>query len=129
MDSAASMASLADAPFSFSRSQKAFTLLGALLGLLLAALDQTIVATAGPAIQVDLAIPASLYPWLTTSYLVASTTMVPLWGKLSDVFGRRGILVAGILIFLGGSFLCGVAWGTVPLILFRAVQGLGSAAL
>jgi EmrB/QacA subfamily drug resistance transporter len=129
MDSASTQAPPADAPPSFSRSEKAFTLLGALLGLLLAALDQTIVATAGPAIQADLAMPASLYPWITTSYLVASTVMVPLWGKLSDLLGRRFVLVTGILIFLAGSFLCGVAWGTVPLILFRAVQGLGSAAL
>lgn len=113
----------------FTRPQKVFTLLGAVLGMLLAALDQTIVATAGPAIQADLGMPASLYPWITTSYLVASTVMVPMWGKLSDLFGRRTILVAGILVFLAGSFLCGVAWGTVPLILFRAVQGLGSAAL
>jgi EmrB/QacA subfamily drug resistance transporter len=128
MDSAATMAPLADAT-SFSRSEKVFTLLGALLGLLLAALDQTIVATAGPAIQADLRMPASLYPWITTSYLVASTVTVPLWGKLSDLFGRRATLVAGILIFLTGSFLCGMAWGTVPLILFRVVQGLGSAAL
>ncbi|WP_224240482.1 MDR family MFS transporter [Hyalangium gracile] len=129
MDAAASSSPLAEASFAFTRAEKVFTMLGALLGMLLAALDQTIVATAGPAIQTDLAIPASLYPWLTTSYLVASTVMVPLWGKLSDVFGRRTVLVIGILIFLAGSFLCGVAWGTVPLILFRAVQGLGSAAL
>ncbi|HEX8700703.1 MAG TPA: MDR family MFS transporter [Myxococcaceae bacterium] len=113
----------------FTRSEKVFTLVGALLGLLLAALDQTIVATAGPALQADLGIPASLYPWITTSYLVASTVMVPLWGKLSDLFGRRSVLVAGILIFLTGSFLCGVAWDTMSLILFRAVQGLGSASL
>ncbi|MBN1203437.1 MAG: MFS transporter [Myxococcaceae bacterium] len=129
MDAASPMAPPGEAPFTFTRAQKAFTLLGSMLGMLLAALDQTIVATAGPAIQADLRMPASLYPWLTTSYMVASTAMVPLWGKLSDLFGRRTILVAGILVFLGGSFLCGVAWGTVPLILFRAVQGLGSAAL
>jgi EmrB/QacA subfamily drug resistance transporter len=126
MDSAAPLAPAAPA---FTRSEKAFTLAGALLGLLLAALDQTIVATAGPAIQEDLGIAASLYPWMTTSYLVASTVMVPLWGKLSDLFGRKAVLVAGILTFLAGSFLCGVAWDTVSLILFRVVQGLGSAAL
>jgi EmrB/QacA subfamily drug resistance transporter len=113
----------------FTRSQKVFTMLGALLGLLLAALDQTIVATAGPAIQADLRIPASLYPWLTTSYLVASTMMVPVWGKLSDLVGRRAVLAAGILVFLAGSFLCGVARSTLALIVFRGVQGLGSAAL
>ncbi|MCP3136982.1 MDR family MFS transporter [Pyxidicoccus xibeiensis] len=113
----------------FTKAQKVFTMLGALLGVLLAALDQTIVATAGPAIQADLHIPASLYPWLTTSYLVASTMMVPVWGKLSDLAGRRAVLAAGILVFLAGSFLCGVATSTLALIVFRAVQGLGSAAL
>ena len=130
MDTATAMASPAPAAAAvFTRSEKAFTLAGALLGLLLAALDQTIVATAGPAVQADLGIAASLYPWITTSYLVASVVMVPLWGKLSDLFGRRSVLVAGIGIFLTGSFLCGVAWDTMSLILFRAVQGLGSAAL
>ncbi|NTX38067.1 DHA2 family efflux MFS transporter permease subunit [Myxococcus sp. CA033] len=113
----------------FTRAQKVFTMLGALLGLLLAALDQTIVATAGPAIQADLGISPALYPWLTTSYLVASTMMVPVWGKLSDLLGRRAVLAAGIVVFLLGSFLCGVSRSTVSLVLFRAVQGLGSAAL
>ncbi|MCE9668548.1 MFS transporter [Myxococcus stipitatus] len=127
--SAASSEAVTAAFPAFTRSQKVFTMLGALLGLLLAALDQTIVATAGPSIQADLGIPPSLYPWLTTSYLVASTMTVPVWGKLSDVLGRRAVLAAGISIFLAGSFLCGVSRSTVTLILFRAVQGLGSAAL
>jgi len=109
--------------------QKAFTLIGVLLGLFLAALDQTIVATAGPAIQLDLHIEASLYAWLTTSYLVTSTAMVPLYGKLSDLYGRKPVLVAGITLFLIGSFLCGIARATPELILYRALQGLGSAAL
>ncbi|MBZ4417523.1 MDR family MFS transporter [Myxococcus sp. RHSTA-1-4] len=113
----------------FTRPQKVFTMLGALLGVLLAALDQTIVATAGPAIQADLRIPASLYPWLTTSYSMASAMMVPIWGKLSDLVGRRAVLASGILVFLTGSFLCGVSRSTLALIVFRAVQGLGSAAL
>lgn len=113
----------------FTRQQKAFTLLGAMLGLLLAALDQTIVATAGPVIQEDLRIPASLYPWLTTAYLVTSTMMIPIYGKLSDLFGRRPVLVAAILTFLLGSLLCGLSRTTLQLILSRAVQGLGSAGL
>ncbi len=125
----ASDALLPSALPAFTRAQKVFTMLGALLGLLLAALDQTIVATAGPAIQADLRIPASHYSWLTTSYMVASTMMVPVWGKLSDLLGRRAVLAVGILVFLAGSFLCGAARSTLALILFRAVQGLGSAAL
>ena len=112
-----------------SYRQKMFTLAGTLLGMLLAALDQTIVSTAGPAIQRDLHIEPSLYTWLTTSYLVASAVMTPVWGKLSDLFGRRRILVLGILIFLGGSLLCGVSQTTWQLIAARIIQGFGSASL
>ena len=116
-------------PFELTRTQKILTLAGVLLGMLLAALDQTIVSTAGPAIQRDLGIPASLYAWITTSYLVASTVLVPVYGKLSDAFGRRLILVIGIVIFLLGSALCGLSRTTLQLILARAVQGVGSASL
>jgi EmrB/QacA subfamily drug resistance transporter len=108
---------------------KVFTMLGALLGLLLAALDQTIVATAGPTIQTDLRIEASLYVWITTSYLVSSTVFVPIWGKLSDIFGRKRVLLLGITVFLAGSALCGISQSAFALILSRAVQGLGSASL
>ena len=124
---------------SFTRQEKLFTMIGTLLGLLLAALDQTIVSTAGPQIQKDLRIDPSLYTWITTSYLVASTVMVPIYGKLSDLYGRRRILMFGIVAFLVGSLLCGLSGepfmgqflggGTGQLIAFRAVQGFGSAAL
>lgn len=109
--------------------QKALTLVGVMLGMLLAALDQTIVATAGPTIQRDLAIEPSLYTWITTSYLVASTVLVPIWGKLSDMLGRRRVLLVGIAVFLGGSVLCGLSQSAAQLIVFRAVQGIGSASL
>ncbi|HEX2864567.1 MAG TPA: MDR family MFS transporter, partial [Deinococcales bacterium] len=112
-----------------TRQQKIFTLLGTLLGLFLGALDQTIVATAGPAIQRDLKIEAGLYTFLTTAYLVTSTVMVPIYGKLSDLFGRKIILLTGIGIFLLGSLLSGLSQTTTELILFRALQGAGSAAL
>src|SRR3954469_23973637 len=112
-----------------SRAQKMFTMLGTLLGLLLAALDQTIVATAGPAIQRDLKIEPALYVWITTAYLVASTVLVPIYGKLSDLFGRRRILLIAIGIFLAGSLACGVSQNATQLIAFRAVQGIGSAGL
>jgi EmrB/QacA subfamily drug resistance transporter len=117
------------APPPLTREQKVSTILGTLLGLLLAALDQTIVATAGPRIQADLRIDAGDYHWLTTSYLVAGAVMLPLWGKLSDLLGRKRVLLAGIGIFLLGSVLCGVAWSLLPLVLARAVQGAGSSAL
>lgn len=108
---------------------KQVTMAGSLIGLFLAALDQTVVGTAGPAIQRDLHIAPALYPWLTTAYLVATTVMVPVYGKLSDQLGRRTILLVGITLFLAGSVLCGVAWDTGSLIAFRAAQGLGAAAL
>jgi EmrB/QacA subfamily drug resistance transporter len=117
------------APPALSRQQRVFTLTGVLLGMLLAALDQTIVATAGPAIQRDLGIPPSLYVWLTTAYLVSSTVMVPIYGKLSDVLGRKPILLVGVVVFLGGSLLCALSRSPAALIAARAVQGLGSASL
>ncbi len=104
-------------------------MLGAVLGLLLAALDQTIVATAGPVIQRDLSIEAGLYVWITTAYLLASTVLVPIYGKLSDIFGRKRILLVAISVFLLGSLLCGIAQSAGQLIAFRAVQGIGSAGL
>jgi EmrB/QacA subfamily drug resistance transporter len=112
-----------------SKAQKVFTMLGALLGLLLAALDQTIVATAGPRIQKDLHIAPALYVWITTSYLVASTVLVPIYGKLSDLYGRRRILLTAIGIFLAGSAACGISTSSTELIAFRAIQGAGSAGL
>jgi EmrB/QacA subfamily drug resistance transporter len=115
--------------WSLPRRDKMFTLAGAMLGLLLAALDQTVVATAGPAIQRDFRIPTALYAWITTAYLVANVVMVPVWGKLSDLIGRKRVLLAGIGIFLLGSVLCGVAWGTWSLVGFRFLQGLGAASL
>ncbi len=112
-----------------TRNEKIFTLAGTMLGLLLAALDQTVVATAGPKMQKDLSIEAALYAWITTAYVLASTVLVPIWGKLSDLFGRKRILLVGIGVFLGGSLLCGVATSSLQLILFRAVQGIGAASL
>ncbi|MBX5481354.1 MAG: MFS transporter [Myxococcaceae bacterium] len=116
-------------PADFTRAAKVLTMQGVMLGLLLAALDQTIVATAGPEIQTQLHIEPSVYPWITTAYMVTSTMMVPVYGKLSDLLGRKPVLVAGILIFLAGSICCGFSQSTLQLILARGVQGLGSAAL
>jgi EmrB/QacA subfamily drug resistance transporter len=112
-----------------TRAERVSTMVGVLLGLLLAGLDQTIVATAGPAIQRDLRIPASLYPWVTTAYLVSSTVMVPIYGKVSDRRGRKPVLLTAIGIFLLGSVLCGLSPTTGALIAARAVQGLGAAGL
>lgn len=107
---------------------KLFILAGALLSLFLAALDQTIVATALPAIIRDFS-AIDLISWVSTGYLLASTAMVPIYGKLSDLYGRKTILLWGIVIFLIGSMLCGIAASMVQLIVFRVIQGIGAAAL
>ena len=99
-----------------------------LLGMLLAALDQTIVATALPTIAGDLH-GLSHLSWVVTAYLLASTVSTPLWGKLGDMYGRKQFFQAAIVIFLIGSALSGLAHSMVELIAFRAVQGLGGGGL
>jgi EmrB/QacA subfamily drug resistance transporter len=93
--------------------------------LFLVALDQTIVGTALPKIIADLE-GFSEYAWVTTAYLLASTSMIPVIGKLGDIYGRKWFILAGIAIFLVGSALCGLAWGMTELIIFRGIQGLGA---
>ncbi|WP_026248480.1 MDR family MFS transporter [Streptomyces sp. LaPpAH-108] len=99
-----------------------------LLGLLLAALDQTIVATALPTIVSDLGGLEHL-SWVVTAYLLASTAATPLWGKLGDQYGRKRLYQLAIVIFLVGSALCGMAQNMAELIGFRALQGLGGGGL
>ncbi|MEU6085698.1 MDR family MFS transporter [Streptomyces sp. NPDC047085] len=106
-----------------------FVPIGALLlGLLLAALDQTIVSTALPTIVSDLGGLEHL-SWVVTAYLLASTAATPLWGKLGDQYGRKRLFQTAIVIFLIGSALCGMAQGMGQLIGFRALQGLGGGGL
>ena len=92
----------------FSELEKRVTLWGVAIVFLLSALDQTIVATAMPRIIAELN-GLALYSWVTTAYLLASTVMVPIWGKLGDLFGRKPVLLAGITIFLTGSWLSGLS--------------------
>ncbi|WP_040908738.1 MDR family MFS transporter [Streptomyces griseoflavus] len=99
-----------------------------LLGLLLAALDQTIVATALPTIVSELGGLEHL-SWVVTAYLLASTAATPLWGKLGDQYGRKRLFQTAIVIFLVGSALCGAAQDMSQLIAFRALQGLGGGGL
>lgn len=125
-------------PAQFTAQEKRITLIGLLVVFLLAALSQTIVGTAMPRIIEDLQ-GFNLYSWVTTAYLLASTVMVPIYGKLSDLYGRKPILVFGIVVFLLGSALSGLSgepWlgnflggGMNQLIAFRAVAGFGGAAL
>jgi EmrB/QacA subfamily drug resistance transporter len=109
--------------------RRVLVIIGALLlGMLLAALDQTIVATALPTIAGDLH-GLSHLSWVVTAYLLASTVSTPLWGKLGDMYGRKRFFQASILIFLVGSALSGLAHSMVDLIASRALQGLGGGGL
>ncbi|MFE9685009.1 MFS transporter [Streptomyces sp. NPDC006285] len=94
----------------------------------LAALDSTIVSTAVPQIVGDLG-GFSVFSWLFSGYLLAVTVTLPVYGKLSDTFGRKPVLIAGSVLFLLGSLLCALAWNMAALIAFRVVQGLGGGAL
>src|SRR5216684_2820652 len=99
-----------------------------MLVILLASLDQTIVATALPTIVGDLGGLQHL-SWVVTAYLLASTVTGPIYGKLGDLYGRKIVLQTAIVIFLIGSALCGIAQNMVELIGFRALQGLGAGGL
>jgi EmrB/QacA subfamily drug resistance transporter len=101
---------------------------GLLLVMLLAALDQTIVATALPTIVGDLG-GLSHISWVVTAYLLAQTAVTPLYGKLGDMYGRKIVLQAGLIVFLIGSALCGQSQSLDELIAFRALQGLGGGGL
>jgi EmrB/QacA subfamily drug resistance transporter len=101
---------------------------GLLLGMLLAALDQTIVSTALPSIVRDLG-GLEHYSWVFSAYMLASTVTVPLYGKLSDLYGRRPFFLLGIVLFSTGSVLSGLAGSMAMLIVGRGVQGLGAGAL
>ena len=103
-------------------------LFAVLLGLFLGALDQTIVAVALPTIVTDLG-GQSLLTWTITIYLLASTITVPFYGKLSDLYGRKPLLMIGITLFLIGSALSGLSQNMTQLIAFRGIQGLGAGAL
>src|SRR6476646_5309094 len=96
--------------------------------LFLAALDQTIVATALPRIVSDLG-GITQYSWVFTAYMLTSTVTVPLYGKLGDVYGRKNLFLFAISVFLLGSLLCGTATDMTQLVIFRAVQGIGAGGL
>ena len=114
--------------YSVSRREFRTVMAGILLVLTLASLDQNIVATALPGIVSELGGLAHL-SWVVTAFLVASTATTPLYGKLSDIYGRRPLFFVAVGVFLAGSVLCGVAQGMEQLIAFRAIQGLGAGGL
>jgi EmrB/QacA subfamily drug resistance transporter len=115
-------------PPQLDRRQLIVALAGVLLSILLAALDQTIVGTALPRIVAELN-GFDRYSWVVTAYLLTATCVIPIAGKLSDQFGRKPILLFGIVVFVGGSMLCGASQTMNELIVFRGIQGIGAGAL
>jgi len=115
-------------PTPYSRRQVLLVFVGLMVGILLAALDQTIVATALPTIGGDLG-GLDDVTWIVTSYLLATTITAPLYGKLGDLYGRKQLFQAAIAIFLVGSLLCALAPSFWALVAFRAVQGIGAGGL
>ena len=121
--------STADGPVTDLSHRRILVIIGALmLGMFLAALDQTIVSTALPTIVADLH-GASHLSWIVVAYLLAATVSTPLWGKLGDQYGRKAFFQAAIVIFLAGSICSGLSHSMIELIAFRAVQGLGGGGL
>src|SRR5258706_3276246 len=111
-----------------SRTKPIIATAGTMLALLLAALDQTIVGTAIPRIVADLN-GLDRLAWVTTAYLVTSTTMTPIAGKLGDLFGRKPFLLAGMIGFVVASAFCGLAQDMTQLIVFRVIPGSFSGVL
>jgi EmrB/QacA subfamily drug resistance transporter len=111
-----------------SRQRLVLIIIGVLLGMLLASLDQTIVGTALPRIVANLG-GLDHYAWVVTAYLLASTVSIPIYGKLSDIYGRRPFFIGGMVIFLIGSALAGTSQDMTQLIIYRGIQGLGAGAM
>ena len=116
------------APKTLTHKEIMFVLSGLMVGMLLAALDQTIVSTALKSIVEDFD-GLTHYTWVVTAYLLTSTASTPLYGKISDLYGRRPVFQFAIITFLIGSFAAGAATSMTQLIAFRAIQGLGAGGL
>jgi EmrB/QacA subfamily drug resistance transporter len=110
---------------SLPRRQVIFTFAGVMLAMFLSALDQTVVGTAMPRIISDLG-GFSQYTWLTTAYIITSAVTIPITGKLTDIYGRKMFYLGGLIIFVGGSVLCGLSQSMNQIIIFRGLQGIGA---
>ena len=118
-----------DPALSLPHRRKMEILFAVLLVVFLSALDQTIVGVALPRIVGDLGGTNELYTWVITSYLLTATITGVFYGKLSDIFGRRLMLLFGVSVFLLGSALCGLSWNMESLVVFRGLQGVGAGAI
>ncbi|HLN90795.1 MAG TPA: MFS transporter, partial [Patescibacteria group bacterium] len=110
------------------QTNRPLTVVSLLLGLFLAALEMTVVSTAMPTAVGELG-GIHLYAWVFAAYMLTATVTLPIYGKLADLYGRKPVMLVGLALFLGGSFLCGHARSMNTLILFRAIQGFGAGAI
>lgn len=110
------------------QARRSLILAACLLATFMAAVESTIVGTAMPTIVADLG-GFSLFSWVFTIFLLTQAVCIPVYGRLADLYGRKPVFFAGTSLFLVGSVLCGCAWGMVPLIVFRALQGFGAGAI
>ncbi|MET1025889.1 MAG: MDR family MFS transporter [Dongiaceae bacterium] len=108
--------------------RRPFVLGTVMIATFMVAIEATIVATAMPHIVGQLG-GFSYYSWVFSAFLLAQSATTPIYGKLSDIFGRKPVLIGGILLFLAGSWMCGIAWSMASLIIFRVFQGLGAGAI
>ena len=111
-----------------AQSARRLVLAAVMMAIFMAAIDLSIVATAMPTIVADLG-GFHLFSWTFAAYLLAQAVTIPIYGRLADLYGRKRVFFAGASLFLLGSTLCGLAWGMVPLILFRGLQGAGAGAV
>ena len=110
------------------QSARRLVLAAVMMAIFLAAMNISIVATAMPTIVAQLG-GFHLFSWTFAAYLLAQAVTIPIYGRLSDLHGRKRIFFVGLSLFLLGSTLCGLAWGMVPLVLFRGLQGVGAGAV
>ena len=122
------VAATQDYGLGLSRRRVILVVVGVMLGMLLAALDQTVVGTAMPRVIADLN-GMEHYAWVFTAYMLTSTVTVPIYGKLSDTYGRRIFFLVGMGFFLLGSALSGTSQDMTQLIIYRGIQGLGAGAM
>src|SRR2546423_4699135 len=111
-----------------SQSRRSLVLICVMLAAFTAAIEVSIVATAMPQIVAKLG-GFSLYSWVFAAFLLAQTVTTVLFGKLADIYGRKPVIIGGIVIFLIGSLLCGLAWSMPSMIAFRFIQGLGAGSM
>ena len=115
-------------PLKLTPQRRAWITAGVMMGLFLSALEATAVVTAMPTVISSLG-GLEFYSWVYSIYFLTATVTVPLWGRLSDFYGRRLFYIAGIGLFVGGSVLCGLSQSMGQLVAFRAIQGFGAGAL